>query len=64
MLQLHKTDDGKQEYAEFLHQPRKRYSDFGNDVSDYGHFSPNSVRFAVTNDELTSCKATCIVVFY
>ncbi|XP_014519868.2 dynamin-related protein 1C isoform X2 [Vigna radiata var. radiata] len=28
VLQLHKTEDGKQEYAEFLHQPRKRFSDF------------------------------------
>ncbi|KAK7251654.1 hypothetical protein RIF29_35032 [Crotalaria pallida] len=27
VLQLHKTDDG-QEYAEFLHLPRKRFSDF------------------------------------
>ncbi|XP_061371857.1 phragmoplastin DRP1C isoform X3 [Gastrolobium bilobum] len=28
VLQLHKTDDGQQEYAEFLHAPRKRLSDF------------------------------------
>lgn len=28
MLQLHKTEGG-QEYAEFLHAPRKRYTDFG-----------------------------------
>ncbi|XP_020204896.1 dynamin-related protein 1C [Cajanus cajan] len=28
VLQLHKTDDGQQEYAEFLHAPRKRFSDF------------------------------------
>ncbi|KAL2347774.1 hypothetical protein Fmac_001774 [Flemingia macrophylla] len=28
VLQLHKTDDGQQEYAEFLHLPRKRFSDF------------------------------------
>ena len=28
MLQLHKTDGG-QEYAEFLHAPRKRFTDFG-----------------------------------
>jgi hypothetical protein len=28
VLQLHKTDGG-QEYAEFLHAPRKRFSDFG-----------------------------------
>ncbi|ERN11386.1 hypothetical protein AMTRI_Chr04g244590 [Amborella trichopoda] len=28
VLQLHKTDDGQQEYAEFLHAPNKRYTDF------------------------------------
>lgn len=28
MLQLHKTEGG-QEYAEFLHAPRKRFTDFG-----------------------------------
>ncbi|CAJ2674337.1 unnamed protein product [Trifolium pratense] len=28
VLQLHKTDDGQQDYAEFLHAPRKRYTDF------------------------------------
>lgn len=33
VLQLHKTDDGQQDYAEFLHAPRKRYTDFGNKVS-------------------------------
>lgn len=55
MLQLHKTEDGKQEYAEFLHQPRKRFSDFGNYVSDHHeHFFSNSVRFTLTNDELAS----------
>ena len=29
VLQLHKTDDGTQEYAEFLHIPRRKFSDFG-----------------------------------
>lgn len=29
MLQLHKTDDGSQEYAEFLHMPNRRIPDFG-----------------------------------
>jgi hypothetical protein len=29
VLQLHKTDDGQQDYAEFLHAPRKRFTDFG-----------------------------------
>ncbi|XP_058724431.1 phragmoplastin DRP1C-like [Vicia villosa] len=28
VLQLHKTEDGQQDYAEFLHAPRKRYTDF------------------------------------
>lgn len=29
VLQLHKTDDGSQEYAEFLHMPNRRIPDFG-----------------------------------
>ncbi|XP_062110228.1 phragmoplastin DRP1C [Humulus lupulus] len=28
VLQLHKTEDGQTEYAEFLHAPRKKYTDF------------------------------------
>lgn len=28
MLQLHKTEGGA-EYAEFLHAPKKKFSDFG-----------------------------------
>ncbi|XP_020577843.1 LOW QUALITY PROTEIN: dynamin-related protein 1E-like [Phalaenopsis equestris] len=28
VLQLHKTDDGKPDYAEFLHMPKRRFSDF------------------------------------
>lgn len=28
VLQLHKTKDGSQEYAEFLHLPKKRFMDF------------------------------------
>ena len=28
MLQLHKTDPGQLDYAEFLHAPRKRFTDF------------------------------------
>ncbi|KAF7844969.1 dynamin-related protein 1E [Senna tora] len=28
VLQLHKTEDGSQEYAEFLHLPRRKFSDF------------------------------------
>ncbi|KAL1333386.1 hypothetical protein HN51_062212 [Arachis hypogaea] len=28
VLQLHKTEDGVQEHAEFLHLPRKRFTDF------------------------------------
>lgn len=29
VLQLHKTDEGTPEYAEFLHRPNKRITDFG-----------------------------------
>ncbi|PKA53276.1 Dynamin-related protein 1E [Apostasia shenzhenica] len=28
VLQLHKTDEGQTEYAEFLHMPKRRFSDF------------------------------------
>ncbi|KAF8379139.1 hypothetical protein HHK36_028568 [Tetracentron sinense] len=28
VLQLHKTDEGQQEYAEFLHLPKRRFADF------------------------------------
>ncbi|KAF3432107.1 hypothetical protein FNV43_RR26846 [Rhamnella rubrinervis] len=28
VLQLHKTENGSQEYAEFLHAPRKKFTDF------------------------------------
>ncbi|CAN1300108.1 Dynamin-related protein 5A [Linum perenne] len=29
VLQLHKLDEGSREYAEFLHLPKKRFTDFG-----------------------------------
>lgn len=29
VLQLQKIDDGTREYAEFLHLPRKKFTDFG-----------------------------------
>lgn len=29
VLQLHKTDDGTEEYAEFLHLPKRQFTDFG-----------------------------------
>lgn len=29
VLQLHKISEGSREYAEFLHLPRKRFTDFG-----------------------------------
>lgn len=34
VLQLHKTDEGQQEYAEFGHLPRRRFTDFSmwNDI--------------------------------
>jgi hypothetical protein len=28
VLQLHKTEAGVQEYAEFLHMPKRRFTDF------------------------------------
>ena len=28
-MQLHKTEQGVQEYAEFLHLPKKKFTDFG-----------------------------------
>lgn len=33
VLQLHKTESGTQEYAEFLHQPRRKFTDFGMTVT-------------------------------
>lgn len=35
MLQLHKTDEGTTEYAEFLHDPRKRFTDFGRLIESF-----------------------------
>ena len=29
VLQLHKTEEGTEEYAEFLHLPKKKFIDFG-----------------------------------
>lgn len=29
MLQLHRIEDGRSEYAEFLHAPKKKFTDFG-----------------------------------
>lgn len=47
MLQLHKTDD-RSEYAEFLHMPKKRFTDFGKCIvcdtnQSFLHFQPNSL---------------------
>ena len=35
MLQLHKTDEGTTEYAEFLHAPRKKFTDFGRLIESF-----------------------------
>ena len=35
MLQLHKTEDGTTEYAEFLHAPRKKFTDFGRFIESF-----------------------------
>jgi hypothetical protein len=32
VLQLHKIEDGEKEYAEFLHRPGRKITDFGNVV--------------------------------
>ena len=29
VLQLHKTEEGTEEYAEFLHLPKRKFIDFG-----------------------------------
>jgi hypothetical protein len=29
VLQLHKTGEGQEEYAQFLHNPKRRFTDFG-----------------------------------
>jgi hypothetical protein len=47
VLQLHKTDD-RSEYAEFLHMPKKRFTDFGKCIvcdtnQGFLHFQPNSL---------------------
>lgn len=42
VLQLHKTEEGSQEYAEFLHLPKRRFTDFGKLII-YGVFSLISV---------------------
>lgn len=39
MLQLHKTEDGKPDYAEFLHLPKRRFSDFSTLTIFYLMFS-------------------------
>ncbi|PNX63250.1 dynamin-related protein 5a-like, partial [Trifolium pratense] len=35
VLQLQKIDEGSREYAEFLHLPRKRFTDFAYSTSAY-----------------------------
>lgn len=35
MLQLHKTEGGQAEYGEFLHAPRKKFTDFGERIVSY-----------------------------
>lgn len=38
VLQLHKIDEGGREYAEFLHLPRKRFTDFGTQLTAFFYF--------------------------
>jgi hypothetical protein len=46
VLQLHKTDGGH-EYAEFLHAPRKRFTDFGKTSVYIIHLSNLLVVFTI-----------------
>jgi hypothetical protein len=39
VLQLHKTDEKSVEYAEFLHMPKKRFTDFGMNLVNQIHRS-------------------------
>jgi len=39
VLQLHKTEEGKTEYGEFLHASRKKFTDFGKSyISSYSYY--------------------------
>jgi hypothetical protein len=42
VLQLHKTEDGTTEYAEFLHAPKKRFADFGSLIESFTLIAGNS----------------------
>ncbi len=57
MLQLHKTEGG-QEYAEFLHAPRKRFTDFGKGSLPYLCFAVQQVDLCIQFHllELVLCK--------
>jgi hypothetical protein len=54
VLQLHKTEDGSQEYAEFLHLPKQRFTDFCMFVMRYYlfHFYLFSCKFDKIDAEL------------
>ncbi|GAB4828707.1 Phragmoplastin drp1c [Ancistrocladus abbreviatus] len=54
VLQLHKTEGGA-EYAEFLHAPKKRLTDFGNVIGSPGHFFKKVITaFALTCEFVAS----------
>lgn len=42
MLQLHKTEEGTTEYAEFLHAPKKRFADFGRLIESFTLITGNN----------------------
>jgi len=53
VLQLHRIEEGLQEYAEFLHLPKKRFTDF------CMSFSCNTCLILTKNRNFKVCKLTC-----
>ncbi|CAN1138688.1 Dynamin-related protein 5A [Linum perenne] len=55
VLQLHKLDEGSREYAEFLHLPKKRFTDFGKllDTSRCEIPFARSIRAAAVRQEIS-----------
>jgi len=55
VLQLHKIEEGGREYAEFLHLPRKRFTDFG---------TINYVLIVISLSLLITCYRWWVGVFF
>lgn len=49
MLQLHKIDEGR-EYAEFMHLPRKKFTDFGKFTDSLNGYIISNLNVYVSND--------------